>query len=215
MEPAFPVHTRPERVADAVIHGLGLALAAVATVVLLGTALPSGDGPRLAGLGIYAAGLLAMLACSALYNLTSQAARKALYQRFDHAAIFAMIAGSYTPFALVPIGGAWGLGLLAFVWTVAAAGILVSVLDLRRPEALLTGAYLLLGWSILVAIRPLVAAVSTTGLALLVAGGVLYSVGTVFHHWRSLPFQNPIWHGFVVAAAACHYVAILREVAIA
>ena len=104
-----------------------------------------------------------MLACSALYNLTGPTARKALYQRFDHAAIFAMIAGSYTPFALVSIGGAWGLGLLVFVWTVAAAGILVAVLDVPRPEALLTGAYLLLGWTILVAIQPLVAAVSPTG----------------------------------------------------
>jgi hemolysin III len=98
---------------------------------------------------------------------------------------------------------------------VAAAGILVAVLDVARPEALLTGAYLLLGWSVLAAIQPLVAAVSTTGLVLLLAGGLLYSLGTIFHHWRSLPFQNPIWHGFVVAAAACHYVAIYREVATA
>jgi hemolysin III len=215
MTDTFPTYSRPERIADAVVHALGLALAVVAATALMATALARGDGARLAGLGIYAAGLLAMLACSALYNLTRKTARKALYQRFDHAAIFAMIAGSYTPLALVSIGGAVGHGLLAFVWTVAAGGILVALLGGRRPEALLTGSYLLLGWTVLVALQPLAAAVSPSGLALLVAGGVLYSVGAVFHHWRRLPFQNPIWHGFVVTAAACHYAAILREVAIA
>ncbi len=217
MEPAFPVQSRPERIADAAVHGVGLTLAVLATAVLLWTALPRGDLARVAGLGVYAAGLLAMLGCSALYNLTptTSAKRKALYQRLDHAAIFAMIAGSYTPFTLVSIGGAVGLGLLAFVWAVASAGMAVSLLGLRRPEAFLTATYLLLGWTVLVAIRPLAAAVSPTGLALLVAGGVLYSVGTIFHHWRGLPFQNPIWHAFVVTAAACHYLAVLREVAAA
>ncbi len=210
---AFPEYSRPERIADAVVHGIGLALAVLATAALLAAALPGGGGRRVAGLGIYAAGLLAMLACSALYNLTGASARKALYQRLDHAAIFAMIAGSYTPFALISIGGAWGIGLLAFVWTLSAGGMLVALLGgRRRPEGLVTGAYLLLGWTILVAIRPLAAAISTPSLVLLVAGGVLYSVGTVFHHWRTLPYQNAIWHAFVVTAAACHYVAIWREV---
>lgn len=215
MTTSFPEYTRPERIADAVVHGIGLGLAVLATAALLATALVHGDAVRLTGIGVYAAGLLAMLGCSALYNLTRGTARKALYRRFDHAAIFAMIAGSYTPFALISLGGAWGFGLLAFVWTVAAGGIVVAFLGGSRPEGLLTGTYLLLGWTIVVALRPLAEAVSPSGLALLVAGGVLYSVGTVFHHWRSLPFQNPIWHGFVVTAAACHYVAILREVAIA
>lgn len=215
MAPAFPEYSRPERIADAVIHGLGLTLAVLAAIALLATALPRGDAQRMAGLGIYAAGLLAMLGCSALYNLTPASARKGLYQRLDHAAIFAMIAGSYTPFALTSIGGAWGAGLLAFVWSVAAGGMLAALLGGRRPEWLLTGAYLLLGWTILVAIRPLAAATSTTGLVLLVAGGVLYSVGTLFHHWRGLPYQNAIWHAFVVTAAACHYAAIWREVATA
>ncbi len=216
MAPAFPEYSRPERIADAVVHGVGLALAVLATAVLLATALPRGDGRRLIALGVYAAGLLAMLGCSALYNLSPNgSARKALYRRLDHAAIFAMIAGSYTPFALVAIGGAWGAGLLAFVWTVAAGGMLMALLGAHRPEGLLTATYLILGWTILVAIRPLAAAVSPSGLALLVAGGVLYTVGTVFHHWRGLPFQNPIWHAFVVTAAGCHYAAILREVAFA
>jgi hemolysin III len=166
----------------------------------------------LAALSAYAAGLMAMLACSALYNLTAAGPLKRLFRRFDHAAIFAAIAGTYTPFALVAIGGAWGAGLLAFVWTVASAGIAVELLGLRRPNWLMTAAYLLLGWTILAALGPLSAAVSPAGLTLLATGGVLYSVGVAFHLWRSLPFQNAIWHGFVLAAAACHYAAVLREV---
>ena len=219
MDAEFPSYTPAERRADAVVHAVGLALGLAACVALAAAALPRPDaGPRLlVGLGLYAAGLLAMLACSALYNLagTAAPARKRLLRRLDHAAIFLMIAGTYTPFALVAIGGAWGAGLLAFVWAVAAGGVAAELLGLRRGERLAVAAYLLLGWSILPALGPLAAAVSPVGVALLAAGGVLYSVGTVFHLWRGLPFQNAVWHGFVLAAAACHYAAVLREVAAA
>lgn len=217
-EPAghpFPRHSRPERVADAAVHAVGLALALAAIPALFAAATPASGLPLLAGLGLYAFGLLAMLGCSALYNLSTDPARKGLYQRLDHAAIFLMIAGTYTPFALVAIGGAWGAGLLGFVWTAALAGAAVELTGLRRPDALMTAAYLLLGWTILAAFGPLSRAVSGTGLALLVAGGVLYSVGVVFHHWRGLRYQNAIWHAFVVLAAGCHYAAVLREVAAA
>lgn len=213
----FPLYSASERRADAAVHAAGLALGLAGCVGLAVAALARPDlGPWLvAGLGLYAVGLMAMLACSALYNLAGEPSRKRLFRRLDHAAIFAAIAGTYTPFALVAIGGAWGAGLLAFVWTVAAGGIAVELLGLRRPDWLMTAAYLLLGWTIVVALGPLSAAVSPAGLALLVAGGVLYSVGVAFHLWRSLPFQNAVWHGFVLAAAACHYAAVLREVAVA
>ncbi len=213
----FPVYSRAERRADAAVHVVGLALGLAGCVGLAAAALSRSDaGPRLlASLGVYAAGLVAMLACSALYNLTGEAApaRKRLFRRLDHAAIFLMIAGTYNPFALVAIGGAWGVGLLAFVWAAAAGGAAAELLGLRRHGGLSVAAYLLLGWSVLPALGPLSAAVSPAGLALLAAGGVLYSVGAGFHLWRSLPFQNAVWHGFVLAAAACHYAAVLREVA--
>jgi hemolysin III len=202
-----------------VVHVAGLALGLAGCAGLAAAALSHPDGgPRLAvALGLYAAGLMAMLASSALYNLADEAApaRRRLFRRLDHAAIFLMIAGTYTPFALVAIDGAWGAGLLAFVWTTAAGGIAAELLGLWRHKGLAVATYLLLGWSILPAMEPLSAALSPSGLALLAAGGVLYSVGAAFHLWRSLPFQNAIWHGFVLAAAACHYVAVLREVAAA
>jgi hemolysin III len=215
----FPSYSPAERRADAAVHaaGLALGLAGCAGLVAAATARPDAGLRLLAGLGLYAAGLVAMLACSALYNLTDETvpARKRLLLRLDRAAIFAAIAGTYTPFLLVAVGGARGLGLLALVWVVAAGGIAVELLGLRRSERLSVAAYLLLGWSVVAVLGPLSAAVSPPGVALLAAGGVLYSVGVVFHLWRGLPFQNAVWHGFVLAAAACHYAAVLREVAAA
>ena len=210
----FPRHTPAEWRADAAVHALGLTLGSVGCAALAAMAPPraAGDPHRVAALVAYAAGLLAMLGCSALYNLTPEGARKRLFRRLDHAAIFLMIAGSYTPFALVEIAGTWGAGLLAFVWGVAGVGIAVELLGLGRHDGRSVAAYLLLGWSVLAALGPLSAAVSPTGLALLVAGGVLYSVGVAFHLWTRLPYHNVVWHGFVLAAAACHYAAVLREV---
>ena len=120
-----------------------------------------------------------------------------------------MIAGTYTPFAAIAIGGAWGTGLLVFVWTVAAAGVVLKLLHLERLETLSNAAYLLLGWTILVAIDRLIAAVSVPAFVLLVAGGVLYSVGILFYRRERLPYSRAVWHGFVLAAAACQYFAIL------
>jgi hemolysin III len=209
----FPRHTAAERRADAAVHAIGLASGLVACVVL-GVRTRAHDLGTIAALAIYAGGLMAMLACSALYNLSEDGPRKRLYRRLDHAAIFLMIAGTYTPFALVALGGAWGVALLAVVWIAAAVGIALELLDLRRHDGLSVAAYLLLGWTVLPALGPLSAVMSSTGLLLLVAGGILYSVGAAFHVWSSMPYQNAIWHGFVLAAAGCHYTAVLRDVVV-
>lgn len=211
----YPEYSRAEQIADAVVHGLGVTFGLVACIALVFIVLPSGDGLLWLALGLYSVGLLAMLGCSALYNLTTNARYKTIFRRLDHAAIFVMIAGTYTPFTLISIGGAWGLGLLAFVWTVAVAGVLLKLLWPWRFERLSLLAYLLLGWSIVVVLDPLLAAVSVAGIALLVTGGALYSLGVVFHLWRRLPYQNAIWHVFVLAAAVCHFSAVLSEVALA
>jgi hemolysin III len=211
---AFPEHSPAERRADAFVHAVGLVLGLAACVLLAVTALPRARLWHLVSLGLYATGLMAMLGCSALYNLTAPGPRKALFRRLDHAAIFLMIAGTYTPFTLVAIDGVWGIGLCLLVWAVAVGGILVELLAPARSDNLLVAAYILLGWVILVALAPLSTAVSLAGLILLVAGGVLYTVGVVFHVWTSLPYQNAIWHGFVLVAAACHYLAVFREIVV-
>lgn len=206
--------TRAELLADAVVHllGLGFALAACITLIVFVALKP--DLPRGLSLGIYGFGLLAMLACSALYNLTTHVKLKAMFRRFDHAAIFVMIAGTYTPFSLIVIGGLWGALLLGFVWSVALLGVFLKLRYPLRFEKLSVAAYLLLGWVILAALEPLVSGASLAALILLITGGGLYSLGVLFHLWERLPYQNAIWHVFVLAAAACHYAAILVDVAI-
>lgn len=198
---------------DAIVHVVGLTLGLAACVILAMVALPGETSTVLVSLTVYGTALLAMLGCSALYNIAGDGPRKALWRRLDHAAIFVMIAGTYTPLLAIAIGGGWGTGLLVFVWTVAMAGVVLKLLHPGWLETLSIAAYLLLGWTILVAIDRLIIGVSLPALILLAAGGILYSVGVLFYRWNRLPYQKAIWHGFVLAAAACHYFAILNVLA--
>lgn len=211
----FPSYSRGEVLADAAAHITGLAFGFVATIALLITASTHDEGLLIIGAGLYGLGLLAMLTCSAGYNLWPPSPTKELWRRFDHAAIFIMIAGTYTPLLLNRMGGDWGFGLLAFVWTAALAGAGLKLAFPRRWESVTIVLYLGLGWSIVVAFNPLLQAVSMNSLYLIAIGGVLYSIGVVFHLWDRLPYQNAIWHWIVLVAAVCHYFAIFNEVAIA
>jgi hemolysin III len=187
----------------------------VAASLLLGVLIEHHDNRRLFAAAVYAVGLLAMLGCSAAYNLARPSPRREWLRRFDHAAIFLMIAGTYTPFMISLDDRTWGLTLLAIIWPMAIAGAAMKLAFPRRFEALSIVLYLVLGWIILVAFRPLIESVAPSTVALLAIGGVLYTAGVVFHLWESLPFQKAIWHGMVVAAAACHYSAILFGIALA
>jgi hemolysin III len=164
---------------------------------------------------VYGLGLLAMIGASALYNFAAASRRKEWFRRCDHAAIFLMIAGTYTPFALVRMGGAWGIGIAGFVWLVAVAGIALKFLYPRRLEGISILLYLALGWVILAALEPLFAGVPLSAIILIAIGGLLYSFGVLFHLWRRLPYHNAIWHGFVLSAAACHWAAVLDGVVLA
>lgn len=210
----FPVYSDRERLADLCVHIAGVIFGIGGSGALLLLGALDGDAALLSSLAAYGGGLMAMLGASALYNLAGQPARKEALRRIDHAAIFVMIAGSYTPFLVNTIGGARGLAMLIFVWAAAAGGVALKLLLPRRLERLSIVLYLLLGWSVLVIFGPLVEALGTTGVALLVAGGVLYSVGVLFHLAQRLPYHNAMWHGIVLAAAACHFVAVLNYVAL-
>ena len=212
---SFPQYTRSERLADAAVHVTGITAGIVGSFALTVIAIPRIDMAEFASLGLYAIGLVTMLICSALYNMASDGMNKDLLRRLDHAGIFLMIAGSYTPFAMISIGGQFGAGLLAFVWSIAVGGIILKLMYPNRRHGVFIAIYLLLGWTIIVAIDPLLDAVSTSGLVLLIAGGLLYSLGVIFHTWTSLPYQNAIWHLFVLAAASCHFVVVLTEIALA
>jgi hemolysin III len=175
----------------------------------------SGDPLKLAAILLYVAGLLAMLSCSAAYNLVREHWCRPALRRCDHAAIFAMIAGSYTPFTLLSLSGGWSVSLTAIIWSLALAGIALKLWGPSRSmRTLAILPYLLLGWIGLSAIFPLLTALGPQTFSLIVLGGLFYSVGVLFHMWDSLPFQNAIWHGFVLAGTATHYVAILNGVAL-
>jgi hemolysin III len=211
----FPIYSRGEYLADLAAHVFGLALGLVATIALLVEASHFGQPLLIVGAGLYGLGLVAMLSCSAAYNLCPPSPLKSWLRRLDHAAIFLMIAGTYTPLLLNRVGGDWGLGLLSFVWLVAFGGAYLKIMFPRRWEMYTIALYVGLGWSILIAINPLLRSVSFESLILIGAGGVIYSVGVIFHLWDRLPYQNAIWHWLVLAAASCHYIAIMNEVAIA
>jgi len=210
-EPAlvFREQSRGETRADAIIHLLALAAATCGGAVLLALAFVRGGAGMLLSVGPYAACLLGMLGFSFAYNTAARNGHAPILRRCDQAVIFLMIAGTYTPVTLLGLDGAWQTGLIAFIWTAAGLGFLLKLAMPRLIEGVSLGLYLLLGWAGVAAIGPLVQAVQPAILIMLAAGGVLYSLGTIFHVWRKLPYQNPIWHGFVVAAASVHYVAVL------
>lgn len=205
----FPQYTVRERVADGCIHVIGVTASLVALTALLIVGVQAQPTLWIVSLSIYGLALVAMFACSAGYNLIARPKVKAVFRRLDHAAIFLMIAGTYTPFALMKMDAQWGLTLLAVVWTMAAIGIALKLFAPRYLEGVTTALYLVQGWAVIVAWHPLVSAVPERAAFLLMLGGVLYTVGAVFHLWERMPFQNAIWHGFVLVAASVHYAAVI------
>jgi hemolysin III len=210
----FPRYSAGERLADTTVHVVGVTASLAAAAALAAIALSHGQALTLVSLAVYGIGLIAVFGFSAGYNMARRPGWKEALRRLDHAAIFVMIAGSYTPFAVSAIGGTWGLGLLAVVWGVALLGVALKLFLPRRFERLSIALYLAQGWAILAALEPLAAAVSGTTLGLLVIGGGLYTLGVVFHLCHRLPYHNAIWHGLVLVAAGCHYAAVLEAVAL-
>jgi hemolysin III len=204
-----------ELAADRVIHVMGTLAGAVGSAILVGIAAAVAVLPTFSASLVYSVCLVAMLGCSAAYNLASNTSRRAFLRRLDHAAIFLMIAGTYTPFTTCRLRGVWGIGMTAAVWTGAVTGAVMKLICPQRVEQVSTVAYLALGWIILVGMRPLLNSVDIQTAVLLGVGGVLYTIGTGFHLWRALPFHNAIWHSFVLVAASCHYAAILHGVVLA
>lgn len=205
----FPRHTLRERVADGCIHVIGVAASFVALTALLIIGVESQVTLWIVSLVIYGLALVATFSFSAGYHLVVRPRLKEVLRRLDHAAIFLMIAGTYTPFVLIKMNNSWGLGLLAVVWTMAAIGIAIKLFAPRFLEGLSTALYLVQGWAVIAAWEPLMSALPGRVLTLLAAGGVLYTIGVVFHLWERLPYQNAIWHGFVLSAASCHYAAVI------
>jgi hemolysin III len=208
---AFPTYTEAEVFADRCVHAVGVTAGFIAAITLVIVALKQLPTDAATAIVIYALGMLAMFCFSAAYNL-SRGPKRWLLRRCDHAAIFIKIAATYTPFAIAKMGGTEGIVLLAVVWGIALAGAAAKLIAPHRIASVSTLIYLAQGWTCIFTMQPLLAALSPTAMVLLLAGGVLYSVGAVFHLSERIAYHNAIWHVFVLVASACHFGAVLDAV---
>ena len=205
----MPRYTPREELANSITHGVGAFLAVGALGILTAFATLFGDAWHIVGCGIFGATLIILYAASTLYHSVRRTRVKALLRVIDHAAIFLLIAGTYTPFLLVNLRGPWGWSLFGVVWGIALIGIVFQVSLLRRWPIASVGLYVGMGFLVVVAIKPLLVALMPAGLFLLLAGGLAYILGLSFYGWRRLPYHHAVWHLFVLAGSAFHFFAVL------
>ncbi|WGS22083.1 MULTISPECIES: hemolysin III family protein [unclassified Bradyrhizobium] len=205
-------YDRAELIADGVVHIVGVCFGLVAATALIVLTAVYASGFDIAVVSVYVAGLLAMLGLSATYNLWPVSRAKWVLRRFDHSAIYLLIAATYTPFIVELKNSYFAIALLVGVWCVAIVGIWLKLAYPGRFDRLSVGLYLAMGWSGIMLRDAVVKALPGIALGFVLAGGILYSLGVIFHTWRRLRFQNAIWHCFVLLGAACHYTAVVDVV---
>lgn len=197
-----------EEIANSVTHGIGAVLSVWGLTLMLVMAMNENDATRIASSIIYGSSLVLLFFLSTLYHSTQHHSIKAVFQMLDHCAIYLLIAGTYTPFLLISLKGAWGYSLMAVIWGLAAFGVVFKVCYGERYPRVSLLTYLLMGWLILVAGAEMIARVPIEGLMLLAAGGLVYTLGTLFFIWDRLPYNHAVWHLFVMGGSVCHFFAI-------
>jgi hemolysin III len=202
-------YDRSELIADGVVHGIGLAFALIGVTAMIFYATLWSTSGQLAAAWVYGAGLVATLSISLLYNLYPVSNTKWFLRRFDHSSIFVLIAATYTPFLQRGWDDPYLFGMLIGIWAIAVVGVLIKCVFPGRFDKVAILLYLAMGWSGVFAVGPLLSQLTGMTLILILIGGIIYSCGVIFHVWEKLRFQNAIWHGFVVTAAAVHYSAVL------
>lgn len=201
-------YTRREEYANIGTHAVGVVFSIVALVLMVLYAVENGDPYFIVAVSIFGATLILLYLMSTLYHSVRHPKVKHVFRVFDHSCIYLLIAGSYTPFTLVTLRGGWGWTLFGLTWGLALCGIIFKIFFTKRFSILSTLMYIALGWLVIVAIKPLLGAVPTGGVAWLVAGGLLYTFGVVFYAWRRIPYHHAIWHLFVMAGSFCHFLAV-------
>ena len=201
-----------EELLNALTHGLGATAALAGGALLVTLAALHGDRWQLAGAIVFGTCLLLLYLASTLYHAIQHPVAKGRLKVFDHCAIYLLIAGTYTPFTLVGLRGPWGWGLFAAIWTLALAGVVFKLFFTGRFKRLSTIIYLAMGWLVIVAIKPLLGALDAWTLGWLLAGGLFYTLGTVFYHRPSLRYSHAIWHLFVLAGSVSHFIAVMAHV---
>jgi len=201
---------RVEELANALTHGIGLLASLAALPILVLASMRAADVLQIVGAAVYGTTLVTLYAASTAYHAVSPSPTKAVLRRVDHSAIYLLIAGTYTPFALGPLRGAWGWALLCAVWSMAIVGVVAKSLRGVRTPWLSTTLYVAMGWFAVVAIDPLIARVGWDGVVWLLAGGLCYTGGVAFHATdQRVRFGHAVWHVFVLAGSGCHFVAVL------
>jgi hemolysin III len=203
------VYTRGEEIANWVTHGIGLALSVAALTLLIVFASRRGDAWHVVSFTVFGLTLLGLYTSSTIYHTRRSERSRLLFRKMDHAAIFLLIAGTYTPFLLTNLRGPWGWSLFGVIWGLCGAGAVFQFVFGPRFRLISSLAYLFLGWLIVVAIGPLIAHVPHGGIWLLLAGGLCYSVGVIFYHWHRMRYHHAVWHMFVLGGSMCHVLAVL------
>ena len=214
---ALELEERPqslgEEIANSVSHGVGLLAALAAFPILVTAALQRGDLAGIVGASVFAITMVLLYLTSTLFHALPACRAKRVFQILDHSAIYFLIAGTYTPFTLGVLRGAWGWTLFALVWVLAVIGTVFKTLGGVRYTTFSTWVYLAMGWLVLIAIDPVWTLVPRWGLFWLLAGGIAYTAGAVFFMAERIRYFHFVWHLFVVAGTACHFVAVLRYAA--
>jgi hemolysin III len=199
---------RRQEVVSSLTHGVGLVASVIGGAILLTLAVGSADAWRVATTAVFATTLVLLYAASTLYHAARSGHLRARLRLLDHCAIYLLIAGSYTPFALVGLRGGWGWSLFGAAWGLAVVGVVFKLLFIGRFHFLSTATYVAMGWMSLLAVGPMMRHLDATTLVLLLAGGVVYTAGTWFYHRDRIPYNHGIWHLFVMGGSICHALAV-------
>ena len=213
MTEACALQERPqssgEEIANSISHGIGLLAAVAGFPVLIISAVRQGDAAGIVGAGVFGATMVLLYLTSTLYHALPRNRAKRVFRVLDHGAIFLLIAGTYTPFTLGVLRGAWGWTLFGLVWTLALAGVVLKAVAGARYPALSTCLYLAMGWVVLIAVEPVWLSVPTWGLFWLITGGIAYTVGVAFFAAERVLYCHFVWHLFVIVGTTCHFIAVL------
>ncbi len=205
-------YSKTEEIANWITHAVALLLSITALVLMVVYSARYGDAYHVVSSAVFGSTLILLYSASTLYHLVPVSRAKKIFQKLDHAMIYLLIAGTYTPYTLVNLRGPWGWSIFGVVWGVALTGLLLELIMKKRLGWLSVSLYLCLGWLIVIAVKPLMVNLGGGGMVLLVAGGLFYSLGVIFYLWNRLPFQHAIWHVFVIAGSLCHFFSIFLYV---
>ncbi|MCK4621538.1 MAG: hemolysin III family protein [Desulfuromonadales bacterium] len=198
-----------EEIANSLTHGVGVLLSIGGLAVLVGFASLHGNAWHITSCSIFGSTLILLYTASTLYHGIPRPEVKRVLRVIDHSAIYLLIAGTYTPFTLVNLRGPWGWSLFGAIWGLALVGIILKTTMLGKISGISTIIYLIMGWVVVIAAKPMFSAIDSGGLLLLLLGGLAYSSGIIFYAWKKLPYHHAIWHLFVMAGSLLHFFAIL------